>query len=117
MDEDIRKEKLIKDSIDPVSLGVTKNIVYQMEKCACKIYNNGETGTGFFAKIPYKDESLLVLMTNNHVLGEKDIQNDKIITISISNNGNDKKFIKINNKRKRYTNEKLDVTIIEIDEN
>jgi len=117
MDEDIRKEKLIKDAIDPVSLGVTKNIVYQMEKCVCKIYNNGETGTGFFTKIPYKDESLLVLMTNNHVLGEKDIQNDKIITISISNNGNDKKFIKINNKRKRYTNEKLDVTIIEIDEN
>ena len=46
---DILKESLIQDQPIPVSLDNTKKIVYQMENCICKIYNNnGLTGTGFF---------------------------------------------------------------------
>ena len=114
--EDIFKEKKIKDGIEPVSIAKTEKIINQMKNCVCKIYSNGSTGTGFFTKIPYKNELIKVLITNNHVLDENDIKNNKIITYIINNNEDDKKTIRIDNKRKRYTNEKLDVTIIEINE-
>ena len=114
--EDIIQEKLIKNILDPVPLEVIEKITYQMKKCVCQIYINGETGTGVFTKIPYKHKLLKVLITAHHVLGENEIKNNKIITISLNNNEKDKKHIKMNNKRKRYTNDIFDVTIIEIDE-
>ena len=115
--KDNKKEKVIKNEIEPASLEVTENIIYQMKKCVCKIYINGITGTGFFAKIPYNNELLNVLITNNHILGENEIANDQKITFSLNNDENDKKDIEMYNERKRYTNVILDVTIIEIDEN
>lgn len=47
-------------------LGVLQNIVAQL-KCACKIVDGKNLGTGFFCKIPFPDESNLlpVLMTCN----------------------------------------------------
>ena len=83
-----------------------------MNNFVCRIYNNGE-GTGFFTKIPYKNELLSVLITNNHVIGINDIINNQIITLYLNN---DKiiKSIKLENNRLKYTNEKLDITIIEI---
>ena len=87
-----------------------------MKKCVCKIYNNGLRGTGFFTKIPYKNELIKVLITNNHILGENEITNNSIIIYIINYNEKDKKRIKIDDKRKRYTNKELDVTIIEVDE-
>ena len=52
MEEDeITKEKLVKNAIEPVTIEITENIVYQMKKCVCKIFSNGSKGTGFFAKI------------------------------------------------------------------
>ena len=87
-----------------------------MKKCVCKIYINGTTGTGFFTKIPFNNQFLNVLITNNHILGENEIKNNKTITISL-NDEKEQKSIKIDDKRKRYTNEILDVTIIEIEDN
>ena len=87
-----------------------------MEKSVCKIYISDNTGNGFFAKIPYKDQLKKVLITNNHILGEKEIKNGEIITFIINDNEEDIKRIKMYEERKRYTNEILDVTIIEIDE-
>ena len=69
-----------------------------------------------------------VLITNNHILGENDIKNGKIIKLSIydnnikTNKSNNEvnneeiKIIKIDNSRKKYTNpdNKIDITIIEI---
>ena len=86
-----------------------------MKKCVCKIYIKGTKGTGFFAKIPQKNNFLSCLFTNNHVLGEDNIQDGNNISISL-NNEEIFKNIKIDSKRKRYTNEILDVTIIEINE-
>ena len=83
---DILKESLIQDQPIPVSLDNTKKIVYQMENCICKIYNNnGLTGTGFFCKIKFQNNLLPVLITNNHILNEKDIENNKIINLTINN--------------------------------
>ena len=112
--EDVYKEKKIKNAIEPVSIEKTEKIIDQMKKCVCKIYSNGSTGTGFFTQIPYNNTFLKVLITNNHVLGENEIKNNKIITYIINNNEEEQKIIKIDDKRLRYTNEKLDVTIIEI---
>ena len=115
--EETIKEKLIEKSLEPVSLEKTKQIINQMQKSVCKIYINGITGTGFFTEIPYKNELKKVLITNNHILGESEIENGKIITFIINNNEEDIRRIKMDEKRMRYTNEILDITIIEIDEN
>ena len=113
--EDNEKEKYINISPDPVSFNGTNNILNQMNNCVCRIYNNGN-GTGFFTKIPYKSKLLPVLITNNHIINENDIKNNKMITLYLNNDKIEKSF-KIDNERLRYTNEKLDITIIEIKEN
>ena len=112
--EDI-KEKEIKNSIKPVSIEATEKILRQMKNCVCKIHNGKDKATGFFAKIPYYNDLLNVLITNNHVLGESDIADGKNITISLNNETIIKDII-LDSNRKRYTNETLDVTIIEIRE-
>jgi hypothetical protein len=114
--EDINKEKKLKNGIEPVSIEKTEKIIDQMKKCICKIYSNGSTGTGFFTKIPYNNEYIKVLITNNHLLNENDIKDNNIITYIINNNEKDQKSIKIDDERIKYTNKELDVTIIEIKE-
>ena len=114
---DIKQEKLIKEQPIPVSLQNTKKILFQMENCICKIYmNNGGIGTGFLCKIPFNNNLLPVLITNNHVLNENDIDNNKIIKLMINNKV---KKIEIDNSRKKYTNpdKTIDITIIEIKPN
>ena len=109
---DIIKESFIEFQPIPVSLEATKDILYQMENCICKIHcNNDSTGTGFFCEIPFQNNSLPILVTNNHVLNEEDIKNGKIIKLTI----NEKTIkIQIDNSRITYTNPELDVTFIEI---
>jgi len=108
-----KKEKFIRDSLTPVSIKSMKIILKQMKNCVCKIHKEGNNGTGFFIELSYNNKLYKLLITNNHVLNEKDIMIDKIINISLNN---EKLFkeIKIDSKRKVYTNAKLDVTIIEI---
>ena len=114
--EDSKKEKYIdKTSPKPVSFKGTENILNQMNDCVCRIYNNGN-GTGFFTKIPFKSKFIPVLITNNHIINEDDIKNNKIVTFYL-NNDKIEKTIKIDNNRLRYTNKDLDITIIEIKEN
>ena len=74
-----------------------------MEKC--KIYNKEKKGTGIICKI---NDELIIMITNIHILNGKDIEENKI---SINNKV---KEIKMDEKRKKYTNEIMDVTIIEI---
>ena len=108
-------EKLINTSPEPVTVEGTEKRLNQMNKCVCKIYNKCE-GTGFFTKIPFNNILLPVLITNNHVLGENDIKKNNIIILSL-NYDKKKKIIEINNERKKYINEELDITIIEIKPN
>ena len=116
---EIIQESLNKDQPMPVSIECTRTILYQMENCICKIHkDNGAIGTGFFCEIPFKENSIKVLITNNHVLNKNEIENNKIININIRNKEKEEeiKKIKIDNTRKKYTNKELDVTIIEINE-
>ena len=112
--EDSIKEKYISTSPEPVSYGGTETILYQMNNSVCRIYNNCK-GTGFFTRIPYKSKSLPVLITNNHVVNKDDIKNNRSIAFYL-NNDKQLKTINLDNNRLRYTNEKLDITIIEIKE-
>ena len=106
----IIREQLIEGQHRPISLKGIKNIVEQMENSICKIYKNEKKGTGFICKI----SDILYLITNNHILNEEDIEENKIIDISINNKY---KKIKIDKERKKYTNEELDITFIEIKQN
>ena len=110
------KEIFINDSLKTISLPKQKEITKQMEKCVCKIHINGNNGTGFFAKIPYKNNFLKVLITNNHVLKSDDITENKTITFTINNNIKDSKDIKRGKERFTYTSILYDTTIIEIKE-
>ena len=109
------KEAYIENSIDAIAIDSLRIIMNQMKKCVCKIYKGELKGTGFFTRIPYKKKLLSVLITNNHILNENDISNGKTINISLNNEKIVKK-IYIDSNRKRYTDENLDVTIIEIKE-
>ena len=109
------KEVFIESSVQPISIEKTKIILDQMQKCVCKMHVKGKKGTGFFAKIPYKNNLLDALITNNHVLNDEKFEFGHLITLSL-NNGEKTINIKIDDERKRYTNEKLDITIIELKE-
>ena len=109
------KEVLIEKSVQPISIEKTKITLEQMEKCVCKIHINGKKGTGFFIKIPYKKYLLDALITNNHVLNDEKFEFGNTITLSL-NNGKKIINIKIDDERKKYTNEILDITILEIKE-
>ena len=114
--EDIELEKFLENSPIPVSIEKTENILYQMKNCVCKIISsNGKRGTGFFCRIPSRgqNQDLTVLFTNNHVLDETDIENNKTIELLIKESTK-KKIIKIDNLRKKFTSPELDITLIEI---
>ena len=110
------EEKNLKDS--PISIPTTalKVITDLADKCICKITNNKkEWATGFFCAIPFPDkyQRLPVIITNNHVLKSSDIKEGEKIKFSMNNNKNSFE-LEIDNKRKVYTNEKYDITIIEV---
>ena len=114
--EDTIKEKNIKISPEPVSFKATETILSQMNNCVCRIYINNCEGAGFFTKIPYKSQLLPVLLTNNHVIGQDDILYNNYFSIYLDNDKKTKR-IQLDNNRLMYTNEKFDITIIEIKDN
>ncbi len=110
------KEKYIRSLPEPITLKTTEKIIDQMNNCICRISNKNRKGTGFFVKIKYKKNILSVLITNNHIINKDDILDKNNISIYL-NNDKKIKMIKLDNNRKIYSNEKYDITIIEIKEN
>ena len=108
-------EKNLNDYPSIVTLEKSKKIIHQIENCICKVYtNDGGNGTVFFCYIyDFKNNiKVPVMITNNHVIGENDLNNNKKIKISF--NDSIFKDIELDSKRKKYTNIDLDITIIEI---
>jgi V8-like Glu-specific endopeptidase len=97
----------------PVTIEGTKKILHQMENNICKIYKKDGTGTGFFVTISYNNDIIPVMITDHHILDEKVLKANEEINISISDNSTIK-TIKLNEKRRVYSNIKYDTTIIEI---
>ena len=112
------EEKDLKNYPNKMNKEQMKISVKQMENCICSIKClDGGFGTGFFLILPILDKwnsSLTALITNYHVLKKNSIMG-KTINFWI-NDGRLEYKIKIDDSRKIYSNEKYDVTIIEIKE-
>ena len=108
-------EEYIKNSTKPVSLEGMIKIIKQMKYSICKIHKIESTGTGFLCNLPYNSVKKPFLITNHHVLNEKDIENNKKIIISF-NKLEILRDIPIDKSRIILTNKDLDFTIIEIKE-
>ena len=80
----MEEEKKIVGSIDPVNIEGTKKILNQLMNCICKIKMKGISATGFFCKIPYKNETLKVFMTNYHILNEKCLEENEKINLLLN---------------------------------
>ena len=106
------EKKTISSSPEPIELESIEKTVEQMKKCVCRVYGCGE-GTGFFVQIPDDSDFMPVLITTNSLIGEDEIANAKEIKILINEEGKKREF-EIDTKRKRYTNQKLDITILEL---
>ena len=104
-------EKLIENFPLPVTIDGTIKILDQLKNSVCKIQIKEEKGTGFFCLI---NNNIKVMITNNHVINEKTLKENKKIKVSLNDN-KEYKEIKLENK-KYYTDEKYDTTIIEINE-
>ena len=79
----------------------------------CEICLSNGFGSGFFCKIPYTQNNNLllpVLLTNNHVLSKDAIENDIKIKIN-----DETKTLSLKG-RKKWTDEEMDFTCIEIKE-
>ena len=100
---------LIKGSSEPISYKTTNKIIETMKNCICRIKFEEIFGTAFFCFIPYKNKKLPVMISNNHIINENILKNDKI-SVEIYN---ENKTIYLTD-RKIYTNRKYDITIIEI---
>ena len=90
MGNDTIKESLLKKSPGLITLKKTEKILEQMKNCIGSITIDKLNGTGFFCNIRYKDNNkkdkiLPVLMTNYHVLNEKNTK-EKDINIIIRHN-------------------------------
>ena len=111
----MEEEKKIVGSIDPVNIEGTKKILDQLMNCICKIKIKGEFGTGFFCKIPDKNEKIKVFMTNYHVLNEKSLEENKILNLLLND---EKEILKLDLEieRKTYFNKDYDITLIELKE-
>ena len=73
------------------------------------------TGTGFFLAFPINSELFYFLITNNHVIKDESINNNKIIYISYEEYKT--ASIKLNkNKRyiKSFIDKKLDITVVQL---
>ena len=109
------KECEIKGQSSPISSDKLEIILKQMKICICDIKCHNKHGTGFFCKIPFPNFFNLkpVLITNNHVLEEKDITKGNIIQFTLDDDKIQKEIL-ITNKRRTYTNVEFDITIIEL---
>ena len=76
-----------------------------MQNNIYKIYNNfGAKGTGFFCIYLKNNIIIPVMITNNHIIDEKYIKDNKEIQININDDKEEKIIIKLNDNRKIYTN-------------
>ena len=114
--EEIINENIINNQ-KPIKLEKLKDIILKGEKCVVKILmedeNNNKigSGTGFFCKLPIRNNYLNVLLTNNHVINEKFLDTKKELKIEYLKHN---KIINLNKNRFKFTNSDNDFTIIEI---
>ena len=113
--ESDKKEIDLEGHASPISMEQMKYILKQMEKSIYKIKCEKGTSSGFLCLIPFPSKLNLLptLIINNHALSEKEIAINQKIQCLLKNDSEFKTII-IDENRKKYTSEKYDTTIIEI---
>ena len=99
-----------------LSLEELSQISNQMMKSICRIEFNGKNCTGSFVKINYNYQSINCLLTNNEILNDNFIQNNKEIKVFL-NNGKKEIKIGINTDKIKYVNNSYNFILIELKEN
>ena len=107
------KEKKIEGSLDIIAYECHKIIKAQMENCICKIKIGNEQGTGFFCEVNLDNTNLKLLITNNHIIDEKLIKSNNTKIALVFDGINKSQIIDIKN-RKYYSDNVIDITIIEL---
>ena len=81
-----------------------------MTNCICKVKNNQLIGTGFFCKIPYKNNTKInVLITSYQIINENYSSNNINL---LMNDYNELKIINLDPTRNIYFNSQCNMTII-----
>ena len=102
--------------IKPVNIEGTKKILDQMTNCICKVKNNQLIGTGFFCKIPYKNNTNInVLITSYQIINEFYTSQYNYINLLLDDY-NQQKIINLDPTRNIYFNKEYNTTIIELKE-
>ena len=100
--------------IKPVNIEGTNKILEQMSNCICKVKNNQIIGTGFFCKIPYKNNTKInVLITSYQIINESYFNQNNSINLLLEDY-NQLKLINIDPTRNIYFNKEYNTTIIEL---
>jgi surface protein len=105
-------ENMSRDT-NPATIEQTSIILEQMKESICKLKTKNGKGTGFFCSIPQGDKTVDVLITNNHILDQKILNENSIINLTLNN---DKEDVSLDmcETRKIYMNKEYNVTIIEV---
>ena len=107
----IQESKLL-NSIEPITIEIAKKIMKQMENCICSIKNGHLFGNGFLFKFSFgKDKECKVLMTGYNMIKTEDINKNNNIGIFLGDE-KEKKYIQLGNKRRIYSDEKLGIRMI-----
>ena len=108
-------ESLLVGYPNVISYKCTKKILEQMGKTICKFKLGSSQGTAFFCKIPFnnKNDMIPVFITNNHLIGNELLYKKNLIIDFYIEEEKEPKKLNLNNRMK-YTNEKADITIIEL---
>jgi hypothetical protein len=114
-DNEIIKESVVSGHCKPIGKTELITLFEIGENSMVKIYSNGKNGSGFICKIKDKELNFsYALFTNNHVLGEEELQEGEKISFEYKNKS---RYIKLNDDRKIYTDKEIDYTCIEIKKN
>ena len=92
---------------------INTKIMKQLNLSICKINQFKKNGTGFFCIISNTNNINYVLITNKSIISKNELLDKKQIEITFDND-REERIIYITSERKIYSNEKQDITIIEI---
>ena len=99
-----------------ISVNKMNFIIEQLNKTVIKIKKENCFGTGFLCSIPFHNNLLPVIVTNNHILEERDISLGQKLHFTLNNDRICFEIL-IDKNRKVYTNKFYDITFIEIKRN
>ena len=104
----LKSSLILRKSLKGHKIYMSKDI---FKKTICEIIIDNGYGTGFISKIKYKNDYIICLLTNHHVLSEDIIKAKENIQLKFNNS---QKYLDLKLKRKIFYNKDMDYICIEI---